>query len=252
MHDLILPPSKDHLSKVTTADLLPNPHEYATHKTPITSIKDDSININPVHIKGISDNNSNSDNGGSSKDWSAMSSLNCDISDDNEANDDLIAIEVSNVICADTCEDSELEYATSSTLNRPSIDGDVPRIERSLACNPDLEDETECLRMMKPIGHESERFEETCVLVDGDDYVLNELKEEIRSSFKNKIQKAFYLKRRSSRTLEYKQLDAQYKKVIAQQNVICEEAISHAVAISNNVKEKKSTMESIESEWELL
>ncbi|KAI3744897.1 hypothetical protein L1987_57993 [Smallanthus sonchifolius] len=200
-------------------DLIPPSSIDGIHKKPISSNKEDSINLNPACIKGISEKNSNSNHDGSD-DLSAIS-FNWDISDDEEASGDWIVMQVSN-----KTHDATI-FSNSSII----------RSEHTAVCNQDFEDEIEnntSMQMMEPIGHESKSgFEETCVLVDGDDYVLDDHKEKIRQSYKKKIQKAFSLARRQ----EYKQ------QVIVEEKLKCEEAII------TPAQEKKSTLE---SDWELL
>lgn len=115
-------------------------------------------------------------------------------------------------------------------------------------CDPDLKEDTEndgSLQMVESIGHESESgFEETCVLVDGNDYCSDSHREEIKRSYKKKIQNAFLLKKKSARKQEYKQLAAQYSNNNEESNKI---------TISKNIKPKNlATHDSLESEWELL
>ncbi|KAI3515581.1 hypothetical protein L1887_14482 [Cichorium endivia] len=100
--------------------------------------------------------------------------------------------------------------------------------------NPDLEEKnknTTILQTTEPIKDES-GFEETCVLVDGNDYHPINNKQETKHSYKKKIQGAFSLKKKSTRKQEYKQLAKQHDNL--------------------TFPEKLSTRDSIESEWELL
>ncbi|XP_076939647.1 uncharacterized protein LOC143608518 [Bidens hawaiensis] len=85
MQDLLPPSSKD-LSRVAGAELSLNPYlEFGIHKKPISSIKeDDATKINPVRVKRISENKSNSKDD-LWEDWSAAS-FNWEISDKDEEN----------------------------------------------------------------------------------------------------------------------------------------------------------------------
>lgn len=122
-------------------------------------------------------------------------------------------------------------------------------------CDPNLKDDNyTTVQMMEPTGHESESgFEETCVLVDGNDYRTDNHKEEKRRSYKKKIQNAFSLKKKPSRKHEYKQLAAQFSNANAEPNVQGVETESHALTLSEDKKAQKlATHDSLESEWELL
>ncbi|XP_024990309.1 uncharacterized protein LOC112524626 isoform X2 [Cynara cardunculus var. scolymus] len=122
--------------------------------------------------------------------------------------------------------------------------------------DPDLEEENGAtVQSMEPTGHESDLgFEETCVLVEGNDYRPVNHKEEIRRSYKKKIQSTFSLKKKSSaRKQEYKQLAAQYGIMNAEPNIQGEEAIALAPTVSKHTKAKTAaTHDSLELEWELL
>ncbi|KAK9065289.1 hypothetical protein SSX86_016672 [Deinandra increscens subsp. villosa] len=329
MQDLLPPSSKD-LSRVAGADLLLNPYlEYGIHKKPISNIKEDAININPVCVKGFSKDKSNSSND-AWEDWSAAS-FNWEISDKDEENCDQMAkqassetpvtsvstkssakvvkrsrcISSSNMLRAErtgTCESSRLLSqvglkATSCTSCTQSINGDIshkdlcensirgiclhqkdsdvsvntqcdqsvggdvftPHSGSSTDCDPDLGEENKndaSVQIIEPVGHESELesgFEETCVLVDGNDYCSDNHKENIRRSYKKKIQNAFSLRKKSTRKQEYKQLAAQYSIVNAEANLKCEDAITLARSFSKNTEANKfATHGSLESEWELL
>lgn len=103
--------------------------------------------------------------------------------------------------------------------------------------NPNLEEEnknTTILQTTEPIKDES-GFEETCVLVDGNDFHPINNKQETKHSYKKKIQGAFSLKKKSTRKQEYKQLAKQHDNLMFPEK-----------------PEKLSTRDSIESEWELL
>ncbi|KAI3818819.1 hypothetical protein L1987_12640 [Smallanthus sonchifolius] len=154
----------------------------------------------------------------------------------------------------DSCENSSRHLsltqmgsnASANTRCDPSVGDDVPgpHTESSADRDPDLVEETKndaSVQTMEPIGHEVESgFEETCVLVDGNDYRSDNHKEEIRRSYKKKIQNAFSLKKKSARKQEYKQLVAQYNIANAETN------INH-----DNVT-PLATHDSLDSEWELL
>ncbi|XP_024990311.1 uncharacterized protein LOC112524626 isoform X3 [Cynara cardunculus var. scolymus] len=128
--------------------------------------------------------------------------------------------------------------------------------ESSANRDPDLEEENGAtVQSMEPTGHESDLgFEETCVLVEGNDYRPVNHKEEIRRSYKKKIQSTFSLKKKSSaRKQEYKQLAAQYGIMNAEPNIQGEEAIALAPTVSKHTKAKTAaTHDSLELEWELL
>ncbi|KAD7117298.1 hypothetical protein R6Q59_035558 [Mikania micrantha] len=124
-------------------------------------------------------------------------------------------------------------------------------------CDPDLEKEAKIdasIQIMEPFSHEFEtNFEETCVLVDGNDCRPDDHNEEIRRSYKKKIQNAFSLKKKSARKQEYKQLAGQYSIANAESNKKCDEAISLACSQPKNIKANKlATHDSLESEWEIL
>ncbi|KAJ0434674.1 hypothetical protein HanPI659440_Chr17g0690231 [Helianthus annuus] len=322
MQDLLPPSSKD-LSRVASADLLLNPYlEFGIHKKPISNIKEDAINIDPVRVKGISEDKSNSNND-VWEDWSAAS-FNWEISDKDEANCDEILNETpvttvftkpsakvvkrsrrissSNILRAErkgTCESNGVvpqagSQATSNTSTSQSIDNDVsntdscensrhvpltqigsnvganakcgqsvddeiiwPHTGSSADCSPDLGEETKngaSVQIVEPIEDELDSgFEETCVLVDGNEYHLDSHKEESRRSYKKKIQNAFSLKKKSARKQEYKKLAAQCSIVHAEMNIKSDEAIPVAHSLSENVKANKlATHDSLELEWELL
>lgn len=61
------------------------------------------------------------------------------------------------------------------------------------------------------------------------------------------------MKKKSARKQEYKQLAIQYSSVNAEANIEGEEAIPLAITPSKNIKAKKlATLDSLDSEWELL
>ncbi|KAL8197709.1 hypothetical protein R6Q57_024243 [Mikania cordata] len=200
-------------------------------------------------------------------------------------------ISSSNILRAertDTCDRSQLvsqevSQATSNKLSSQSSDGDgshtgkfvnfwlptiahlpvcnfnMPQnfIGRLADCNPDLGKEAKndvSIQSMEPFSHEFEtNFEETCVLVDGNDCRPDDYNEEIRRSYKKKIQKAFSLKKKSARKQEYKQLAGQYSIANAESNNKCDEVISLACSQPKNIKANKlATHDSLESEWEIL
>lgn len=105
--------------------------------------------------------------------------------------------------------------------------------------DPDLRQENKTtLQTTEPIGDEFESgFEETCVLVDGNDYRPINHKQETRRSYKKKLQGAFTLKKKSSRKQEYTQLAAQYNNLNSTEN---------------KKPDKLTTRDSLESEWEIL
>lgn len=165
----------------------------------------------------------------------------------------------------DSCENSRQvsvsqtdSHVSANTQCGQSVGEEVfwSHTESSANCDPDLEEANgTTVQSMEPTGHESDSgFEETCVLVEGNDYRPVNHKEEIRQSYKKKIQSAFSLKKKSSaRKQEYKQLAAQYGIVNSEPNIQGEEAIALAPTLSKHTKAKKSAPhDSFESEWELL
>lgn len=124
----------------------------------------------------------------------------------------------------------------------------------SADCDRDFEEENDTsVQMMGPIEHNSDSgFEETCVLVDRNDYRPENHEEEKRRSYKKKIQNAFSLKKKSTRTQEYKQLAGQYGYINGKPMTEGEqEAI---IPLSKNTKSKElaTANDSLDSEWELL
>ncbi|KAK1412343.1 hypothetical protein QVD17_33515 [Tagetes erecta] len=328
MQDLLPPSSKD-LSRVASADLLLNPYlEFGIHKKPVLNVKEDAISVNPVCIKGISEDKSNFSND-VWEDWSAAS-FNWETSDKEEEDHDQISMQASNVTpvtticaksrakivkrsrcvsssnilreeCTGTCESSRLvshedSQATSNKSSCQSVDGDLshtdlsenkrhtcpsqigsnvavnaqcgqsvgddvfrPHSGSSVDCDSDIAEETKNdvrMQNIEPSGHEPESgFEEMCVLVDGNDCLPGNNKEETRRSYKKKIQNAFFLKKKSTRKQEYKQLAVQYSLVNAETNRNKDKVISVplARAPSESVKAiKLATHDSLDSEWELL
>nr|GEX14607.1 hypothetical protein [Tanacetum cinerariifolium] len=192
----------------------------------------------------------------------------------------------------DTCENSGLDsqtslQATSYTSSCQSLDGVVSRTELSdnirqvspsqtgsyvssnaqccqsigdevirpqTGSTEDRDENDTTVQMMEPTGHEPESgFEETCVLVDGNDYGPDNHEEAKRRSYKKKIQNVFSLKKKSSRKHEYKQLAVQFSNANAEPNVQGVETESHALTLSEDKKAQKlATNDSLESEWELL
>ncbi|GKB62903.1 hypothetical protein Tco_0919089 [Tanacetum coccineum] len=146
-------------------------------------------------------------------------------------------------------------YVSSNAQCCQSIDDEVIRPQTdSIGSTEDHNENDTTVQMMEPTGHEPESgFEETCVLVDGNDYRPDNHEEAKRRSYKKKIQNVFSLKKKSSRKHEYKQLAAQFSNANAEPNVQGVENESHALTLSEDKKAQKLvTNDSLESEWELL
>ncbi|XP_076945864.1 uncharacterized protein LOC143617089 [Bidens hawaiensis] len=154
---------------------------------------------------------------------------------------------------AHACVSSISSNVINNTKCGQSVGDEVfrPDTGSSADCDTDLVEETKNdanEQIMEPIGHESDsEFEETCVLVDGSDFCINH-KQEIRRSYKKKIQNAFSLKKKSARKQEYKQLATQYNTVDAETNIKSDVAITPACALSSEL----ATHDLLETEWELL
>ncbi|KAL4573269.1 hypothetical protein LXL04_020068 [Taraxacum kok-saghyz] len=179
-----------------------------------------------------------------------------------------------NIIKAEIKATSEASQMVSQTCSNTSSEGDISRSDpcenssdASLTrTNLHDSDNTECAQSVgdevflshtgssadcdpvskkennttEAVGDESKSaFEETCVLVDGNDYHHPiKPKQETRKSYKKKIQGAFSLKNNSSRKQEYKQLVTQY-----------DNNITYAI---NKKTDKLVACDLIESEWEIL
>ncbi|XP_071691304.1 uncharacterized protein [Rutidosis leptorrhynchoides] len=147
-------------------------------------------------------------------------------------------------------------HISSSTQSGESVIEEAFRSHTgsSADCAPDIiGDNNPSVRMMELIGHDSEEsgFEETCVLVDNSDYCLDNHNKEIKRSYKKKIRNVFSLKKNSARKQEYKQVAVQYGN--AEPNIQGKTSVPLATATSENIKAKNlSTLDSLDSEWELL
>ncbi|KAJ9550356.1 hypothetical protein OSB04_014401 [Centaurea solstitialis] len=159
-----------------------------------------------------------------------------------------------NLSSTDSCENSRQaslpqtdSHIRANTQSGQLVGEEVIRFhtESSANCNPDLAEENgTTAQPTEPAGHESDsEFDETCVLVEGNDYRPVNHKEDIRRSYKKS----------SARKQEYKQLAAQFDIVNLEPNIRGKEAIAVAPTLSNHTKAIKSaTHDSLELEWELL
>ncbi|CAH1418928.1 unnamed protein product [Lactuca virosa] len=139
---------------------------------------------------------------------------------------------------SDPCENSSHPTVSANTQCGQSVDDELLQSHTGSSASahhdhPDLEQEDNTTT--GDIYVSESGFEETCVLVDGNDYhhpipIPINHNEQTRCSYKKKIQGAFSLKKKSARKQEYKQL--QY---------------DNNLMFSDNKKPN-----SIDSEWELL